>query len=223
MTKTIALLNPVVDTGAVPMASIARYNRRGLSISMAFLDEGPLSVETAADIAACTPGVLSLGATLAAEGADAIIVNCMCDPAVAALRERVSIPVLGPAEASMHYAAAIGLRFGMIDVVDDARAEAEAQVHRYGLDKMFAAYRAIGIPVLDLHADPDRTLAAAAEAAHLALGDGASCLLLGCTGFADLADALTGRLSAEGISCPVIEPLGVTLTLAGLALGASLD
>lgn len=220
MTKTVAIINPVVDTGAVPMDSLTRYHNDAFAIRVSFIDEGPTSIENEADAAACTPGVLRTATALVREGADAIVINCMCDPAVAVLRAQLDIPVLGTAEASMHYAAAIGLRFGLIDVLDDAREEVEAQISGLGLEKSFAAYRAIGIPVLELHADRERTLTALVEAARGAIADGANGLLLGCTGMADLADALAERLEAEGISRPVLEPLGVTLALAGTVIGA---
>ncbi len=220
MTRTVAIINPVVDTGAVPMDSITRYAGEAFALRVSFIDEGPTSIENEADAAACTPGVIRVATTLAREGADAIIINCMCDPAVAILREQLDIPVLGPAEASMHYAAAFGWRFGLIDVLDDAREEVEAQVRGLGLERSFASYQAIGIPVLELHDDPERTLTAIVAAAYLAIADGATCLLLGCTGMADLAEALAKRLAAEGIACPVLEPLKVTLALAATIIGA---
>jgi allantoin racemase len=219
MTRIVAIINPVVDTGAVPMESLTRYHSDAFAMRVSFIDEGPTSIENEADAVACTPGVLRAATALVREGVDAIVINCMCDPAVAALRAQLDIPVLGTAEASMHYAAAIGLRFGLIDVLDDAREEVEAQIAGLGLQKSFAAYRAIGIPVLELHADPERTLTALVEAARGAIADGANGLLLGCTGMADLAEALEERLAADGISCPVLEPLGVTLALAGTLVG----
>ncbi|WP_374596170.1 aspartate/glutamate racemase family protein [Sphingosinicella sp.] len=213
----IAILNPVIDTGAVPMQALASYAQPGIILEPMFLDHGPSSIENEADVAACTPHVLEIGSRLAESGVDAIIVNCMCDPGVAQLRARCAIPVLGPAEATMHYAAGLGLRFAVIDVVEGAEVEVRAQVRDFGVGHAFAGYWSIKVPVLALHTDPVRTVEALAAASRLAADAGATAILLGCTGLADLADMLAERLFVEGVRCSVIEPLRVTIGLAAMA------
>lgn len=211
MTQSIALLTPAVDTGAIPVEHfIARYRALGWKLDNHFLEEGPESIETEADVTRCLPEVIALGRDLEARKAAAIVINCMCDPGVAELRRDLAIPVLGPAEYSMHFLAGCGLAFSVLDVLDDAGGEVRAQVRDFGLDRHFISHRAINVPVLEIQSDPERSLALLEGAARRAAEDGAGALLLGCTGFADIARALNERLRSSNAP-PLYEPLDLTL------------
>lgn len=213
MTHRIVVLSPVVDTGAISIeAMLAGCPADGISLEHHFLDFGPVSIETSEDVEACTPALLAKAKTLATQGADAIVVNCMCDPAVELLRTHVACPVIGPAAASMHFAAGTGLSFGFIDVTEESRAETEALVARLGLNQSFASWRAIGVRVLDLYTDRGATIEALVDISRAAVHqDAAGILILGCTGFAELAPLLRQRLHAIGIETPLIEPLALAV------------
>lgn len=222
MTGRIAIVSPVVDTGAVPMDRVlADLDGGGRAISHRFLDGGPSSIESDAEAEQCVPWLVQAAdAEVAGGGVAALIVNCMCDPGVAVLRARLSVPVVGPAEACMHLLAGLGLRFSVLDVVEEAREEVEAQVRRFGLAHAFASHRAIRVPVLDIYKDRARSAAALHAQAMAAVGqDGAQALLLGCTGFSDLAGDLRA-LMAGGPEVAVIEPLQTAVTLAGIVAAA---
>ena len=49
---------------------------------------------------------------------DAVVIDCMGDPALGAAREATSIPVLGPAQTSMHLAALLAHSFSIVTVLD---------------------------------------------------------------------------------------------------------
>jgi len=57
---------------------------------------------------------LDMGARAATEGYAAVCINSMSDSGVSALRSRLSIPVVGPGQASFLLAAALGKRFSVI-------------------------------------------------------------------------------------------------------------
>jgi allantoin racemase len=57
---------------------------------------------------------LDMGSRAATEGYAAVCINSMSDSGVAALRSRLSIPVVGPGQASFLLAAALGKRFSVI-------------------------------------------------------------------------------------------------------------
>jgi allantoin racemase len=57
---------------------------------------------------------LDIGARAASEGYAAVCINSMSDSGVSALRSRLSIPVVGPGQASFLLAAALGKRFSVI-------------------------------------------------------------------------------------------------------------
>jgi allantoin racemase len=93
-------------------------------------------------------------------------------------------------------------------------------VRRFGLDHAFASHRAIHVSVLDIYKDRARTAAALHLQAMAAIEqDGAQALLLGCTGFSDLAADLRA-LMAGGPDVAVIEPLQTAVALAAIVAAA---
>lgn len=222
MRGRIAVIAPVVDTGAVPLdMALGQARADGWTVSHRYLDAGPTSIENEAEAEACIPWLLRAAeAEMAAGDVAALVVNCMCDPGVGVLRERLGVPVVGPAQACMHLLAGLGLRFSVLDVVEEARQEVEAQIRGFGLWPAFASHRAIRVPVLEIYKDRAGAAAALAAQARAAVAeDGAQALLLGCTGFSELADDLRSEL-ARGPDVPVIEPLETAITLAKLAAAA---
>ncbi len=214
MKPSVLVITPVVPTGAIDVEStLEPFRGSGVSITNVFLDEGPSSIETDSDVIACLPGVMR-AARLSAAAARAVVVNCMCDPGVPELRQALTVPVFGAAQTSMHVAASLGTRFSVIDVLPEGRDYVERQVEKFGLQGSFASHRALGIPVLDLFRDTERTLAAMEREARGALKDGADALVLGCTGLALLAARFNARIARQGHRMQVLEPLGITLGVA---------
>lgn len=215
MKPSVLVITPVVDSGAIDVEpSLAPFRSDRVTITNVFIDEGPPAVETEADVIACLPGVMRAARGVGAT-ADAVVINCMCDPGVPELRQVLSVPVFGAAQTSMHVAASLGTRFSVIDVLPEGREYVERQVHKFGLGASFASHRALGIPVLELFRDPERTLKALErEARHALEDDGADSVLLGCTGLAQLAVRFNARITSHGRSFQVLEPFGITLGVA---------
>jgi len=217
----IAVISPVLPTEAIDVEATLRPLRDSTAeIENFFLDEGPASIETEADIESCLPGLLAVGKRVAESGWQALVVNCMCDPGVPELRERTAVPVFGPAETSMHAITAAGGHFSVLDVVSDGREMVEEQIARYGLRSYYVSYRSIDVPVLELFSEPARTIAALEGAALAALADGADTLLLGCTGLAELARQLRAALAARGRYPAIVEPLLTSILVARTLLEA---
>jgi allantoin racemase len=217
------VITPVVPTDAIDVEATLRSIRNPTTeIENFFLDAGPASIETEADVELCLPGLLSMGERVAKVGWQALVINCMCDPGVRELRAQLAVPVFGPAETSMHAIAAAGGRFSVLDVVSDGREMVEAQIATYGLRSHYVSHRAIDVPVLQLFSEPARTSSALEVAALAALADGADTLLLGCTGLAELALLLRAALAARGLHPAVVEPLLTSVLVARTLLDARL-
>jgi allantoin racemase len=214
--KFLAVITPTIDIGVVALDSaLAPFRAPGLSVENYFIDAGPKSIETERDIAECLPGLFRKAHMAVADGADAIVINCMCDPGVEDLRSSINTPVFAPAQTAMHIAAAMGARFAVIDVLAECREFVDHQVRRYGLEDAYASHRALDIPVVELHSNPPRTLAALEREGHAAIiDDGAELLILGCTFLAEFAAHLDDRLRLRGHRCQIIEPLHTTLAVA---------
>lgn len=223
--KTIVVIAPVIES---PERGISREHEQAnldaldlgpdFKAVAAFLDTGPSSVENELDGAFAVPGMLIKAVEAQKSGAAGIVVNCMCDPGVKALRVALDIPVLGPAETAFHLAASLGSRFSVIDIGGDTAGMVGVQVAGFALTGKFASARGTDIPVEEIHADADVTASRLREEALKAVrDDGADVLVLGCTGFTGMAGALREQLLANGIDVPVIDPLPLTIrTLAAL-------
>jgi allantoin racemase len=106
----IRAVTPIITEsfGPLILEEFGRVARPDTEISNVFLQSGPASVESYYDEALAVPDIVAQVRRAEREGMDAVIINCMGDPGLDAAREVVSIPVIGPCEASMHLAAMLG-------------------------------------------------------------------------------------------------------------------
>ena len=222
----IRVINPVITT-SWEQDTLRTYSDAGhpdTQVSVVSLDWGTASIESYRDDALATPDILNKVVQAEWDGADAVIIDCMADPGLHAARELVRIPVVGPAQASMHLAALLAHRFSVLGTSDRDVPWVEDQVTRYGLADRLASVRGINIPVLALADDPEATVQALVTAAEKAVReDGTHILIPGCTGLAGLASRIQAALAERGCEVPVLDPPSVAMKLAEslVALGYS--
>lgn len=89
---------------------------------------------------------------------DALLVAISFDTAVPALRELLSVPVVGMTEAACHVATMVGSRFGV--VVPGARNAAvyRERIVASGFDARLAGMRVVGSSAAALYADPEKAI-----------------------------------------------------------------
>ena len=127
-------------------------------ISVVSLTWGTASIESYRDEFLAVPDILNKVVEAEQDGSDAVIIDCMSDPGLFPARELVRIPVVGPAQASMHLAAVLGHRFSFLTVFEPDIPAVEDLASRYGLGGKLASARPFNIPVLDLHKDLEATV-----------------------------------------------------------------
>ncbi len=228
-TRHIRMISPVVPSAgwspeSTYLETLKPLERDGLKLSSVFLDRGPQSIEYRLEEAMLVPDLIDKAMAAERQGVDGLVIDCMADPGVDALRECVAIPVLGPGRLSMQVAALLGRRFSILVELDVVARLFEEEVRRYGLCRSFASCRVIDIPVLELDTDVERTTASLVGVGELAVRqDHADVLVLGCTRFSPMADALTARLQARGLPVQVLNPnaLAVNMMVALLDSGVS--
>ena len=213
----IRVVAPVVSTGLVA-AVFEQYRaaaRPDTEMSLATLDKGPPSIESRYDEALAVPDVVAKVVQAETDGVDAAIIDCMGDPGLEPAREKVSIPVIGPAEASMHVAAMLAHRFSVVTVLDTLIPAFDHHALRAGLTSRMASVRTVGIPVLELE-DHSRLLESlVVESVGAITEDGAHLIVLGCTGMAGMVQGLHEGLEAHGIKdVPVIDPTVLAVKIA---------
>lgn len=187
----------------------------GVRLSMACVTTGPAAIESEVDHLMAGPDTVRLAQAAEAEGCDAVIIDCMLDPALAACREAVAVPVLGPCETGMHLAAITGHRFSLLAALQRQEGTYRDLARRYGVAERLASVRALGIPILELDRDAGRLQTAMIRAGRAAVHrDGADTLVLGCTAIEGGAARLAALLAADGRGAVVIEALPPTIGLA---------
>jgi len=212
----IKIINPTTTgiTDLETQKEYAGYAFSGTEIIVTHLDHGPASIECELDEAICVPDFLEKAKQAETEGYDAVISNCFGDPAVKPACEVLNIPVIGPAEASMHLATSLGHRFSVVTVLPNIVPMIENLATQYGVDKKLASVRYVNIPVLDLREKKKLINALYREMLGAVKEDHAHVLVLGCTGMLGVAKELEKRLKKYGYEVPVVDPVGASVKFA---------
>jgi allantoin racemase len=196
----------------------------GVRISLAEIDSGPGSIESAFESTVAAPGTIAKILAAEREGVDAVVIDCMGDPGMHAAREVVRIPVVGPGETSMHVAAMLGHKFSVVTVLRRLRSSFENEAAVYGLASKLASVRSVDIPVLDLESDIEVTRAMLVAEAHKAIEeDGAEAIVFGCTGLMGCATAVREGLLKIGLDVPVIDPIPTAVSMAATLVRVGLS
>ena len=240
MTEATILYQIPGDMTAGPLGSAEIVRRRsvlqdwaspGVTVDVEDSPGGPLSIESHAEEIMCVPPMIAaltrrLPSSSAhddappgerqrvrAEGApEAVIIGCFGDPGLAALREILDCPVIGPFEASIHLAAQLGARVGVVTILESVVPLLDHLVRGMGLSLRYAGAAAIDVPVLDVKQDAalvaDRIEQAGKE---LIRRRDADVLVLGCMSLAFLGMA---ERVAPAIGVPVVNPAHCALKTA---------
>ena len=185
----------------------------GVEVGIAENPDGPGSIESAYEEYLSIPGSLELAASLEASY-DAMILGCFGDPGLDGFREILSVPMVGPCEASIHVAATLGHKLGIVTVLDSVVEPLRKLARIAGLESRVASVVSCDVPVLELH---DGSYDAVLDGCRKAIADGADTLVLGCMSMAFLGVA--ERL-AEELGVPVLNPARTGLKLAELLVGS---
>ena len=191
----------------------------GVTIEIADAPGGPLSIESHAEEALCVPPMLK-AVTGRNHPADAVIVGCFGDPGVAALREVLDCPVVGPCEAAFHLGAQLGARVGIVTILDSVVPLLDRMVLAMGQSLRYAGSSAIDIPVLDLRHDPTAVAERIVSAGTQLIRErNADVLVLGCMSLAFLG--MAERVVAP-LGAPVINPAKCALKTAEILVDQDL-
>jgi allantoin racemase len=211
----IRVVTPITTPGFTEAADFEPLARPGVQVSQTNLDTGPASIESAFDEAFAQPDTIAKIVAAERDGVDAVVVDCMGDPAVDAGREATSMLVLGPAQTSMHLAALLAHRFSIVTVLDAVVPLLEDLARKYGLQDKLCSVRSVDIPVLELTEHSRLVRALVDESVKAIEEDGAHAIVFGCTGMRGCAEGLRASLAERGYpGIPVIDPVIAAFKLA---------
>ncbi len=170
------------------------------------------------------PELIRLAPVAEQRGYAAIVIGCFSDPGLDALREMLTIPVVGPGAASLHLAAQLGTRISVLTPSGRGFGRVAARLRGLAIAELLASVRGIGLSVMDLAKQTPGAIDKAAEAARVAVEqDGADVLVLGCMSMAFLpgiCEGLSGRVGVPVVN-PVVAALKTAETLAAMKLSHS--
>jgi allantoin racemase len=186
--------------------------------------KGPAAIESAHDAGLVVPELIRLAPLAEKRGFSAIVIGCYSDPGLDALRELLTIPVIGPGAASLHLAAQLGTRIAVLTPTGRGYGRVAARLRSLGIAPLLASVRGIGLSVMDLAKQKPGALDKAAEAARIAAEqDGADVLVLGCMSMAFLpgiCEELGKRVGVPVVN-PVIAALKTAEAVASMKLSHS--
>jgi allantoin racemase len=128
------------------------------------------------------------------EGIDGVVMAGFGEHGREGARELLNVPVVDITEAAAHLAMLLGRRFGVVTPLARSVSQIEDSLATAGLASRCAAIEHIGLGVLDLDLDPQRTRDAFTAAALRAIARGAEVICLGCAGLAGIEEPLRDQL-----------------------------
>lgn len=197
----------------VPEAALAAFASQipahlvmpGVSVEFTCAARGGTALDSHYEGAIADAYCLEAGARAEQEGCAAVCINSMSDSGVAALRSRLSIPVVGTAQATYALAAQLGRRFSIVSMWDNWRWLYDKVLHEQGMEHRVASIRSIGVrpDTAELLAGKeDSVFPLLLDAARRAVEeDGADVLILGSTTMHQ-----SHAFLAERLEVPVINP-----------------
>lgn len=201
----------------VPVAT-ARFNERimtavapvvppDVEVDIRNIAAGHPDIENRTDWLENGMPVVELARAIERDGFDGIWLTDFDMCGVEAAREAIDIPIIGGFPTSAFSALMLSQRFSIITILPSTLAMQRGHPQSYGLQDTFASIRAIDCPV-DQLGNVDVVVARTFEQAMKAISDdGAQSILLGCTGFVDVAARVSVLIEeAIGTYVPVIDP-----------------
>ena len=185
----------------------------GTAVTVEPTEKGPAAIESARDAGLVVPELIRLAPLAQQRGFDALIIGCYSDPGIDALRELLTIPVVGPGAASLYLAAQLGTRIGVLTPSGRGFGRLAARLRALGIAPLLASSRAVGFSVMELARQAPGALDKAAAAARLAVAeDGADVLVLGCMSMAFLPGVCEAL--GERVGVPAVNPVSAALKTA---------
>lgn len=192
---------------------LSRALSPGTEISVDCIPSGPVSIESNTDEVNAGPLLIDAAIQAEKQGFDAFVVYCFSDLGVDAIRENVSIPVVGPGETALAAADMLSNHFTVITTVDKnvSRTRRRLMKNRVAQEKM-SSVRALNIPVVELREDPDATQRYLEQVCRSAVEEeGIDTVILGCLGMAQY-----GELVEQNCGVKVIDPAFLAVAWAEL-------
>lgn len=178
------------------------------SLVIANIEQGCPCIESRYNMAINAPYVIDLAMRFIDSGDIAgIFVTDMDMTGVDQLRELTTIPVLGGFQASAFTAMMLAQKFSIVTVSRSVMALQEEHIRAFGITENFASIRSVDMAVTELSNTDEARRRVYEQSLRAIVEDGAEAIILGCTGFVNVAAYVQNELLVrENIDIPVVDP-----------------
>lgn len=189
MGKRVKMIFPVpMNEATRPMVESQlppEFRRSDIDVSFVGAGSTITLADSYYDMAIMELAVIQAGIQAQEDGFDAVCINTVSDSGLAALRSRLSIPVLSPGQSAFHVASMLGHKFSILTMWERWFPLYRKTLKEYGLESRVASIRAIEVrpdTVELLSGKEDIVFARLEETALKAIReDGADVIVLGST------------------------------------------
>lgn len=148
------------------------------------------------------------------EGFDAAVVWCDWDPGVEAARHVVDIPVIGPGRLSLHVAASLGEKIGILMPEEIERSYCLVMARRYSVEHMISSMRAIDVPISEFSKREDECRKRFIEVGKKLVEDGAHVIWPSCMLLCPIT--VPSEWATKELGVPVIDESAIAIEMAKL-------
>ncbi len=199
MSFRVKIITPI----QVDEADLARRQRRygaraalDTQIEVVGITDGPHALETPGDLLWSEHAVFQEAVKTQPGEVDAILIDCIFDPAVEALRQRLDIPVFGPLRSTLALVSLVAPNFAIVARGKHHRAIFTDIVARYGYRDRLVAVRTMDLTYAEgRQAEPFKA-AMRQQLTEVVEADGARAVVMGSTTIAltDDVAVVAGRV-----------------------------
>lgn len=209
MTFRVKIISPIkIDEADLRRRQIRYTEHAGTDtrIQVFNLEEGPTTLDTPGDLLFCEHAVFLEGMQTNPDDFEAILIDCVFDPALEALREQAPIATFGPMLTTLPLVGIVASRFSYI-----ARAERQTQwlaeiAEKYGFGDQLASSRALGISYQESRKPKVFDDAMSRQLKEAINDDGAEAVVMGSTTM-----ALSDKVKKSAGTVPLFLPGMVAL------------
>lgn len=211
MTFRVRIISPIHIDEADLHRRQMRYSERASAdtkVVVSNLQEGPFTLEDRGDIAYSEYGIYREGLETSPAEFDAVLIDCVFDPGVRALQDKLRVPVFGPLHLVLPVLAQAVSRWVIISRTTKQSELMAELVEQYGYGRELAARRGLDISYAEAR-QPELFAGAMVRAIESAVReDGARAILMGSTTMATTA-AMRDAAGGVPIVMPGIAALGI--------------
>lgn len=169
---------------------------------------GPAALNTSGDVLASAAAIYEQGRSTNADEYDAILIDCVFDPAVEELREATNLPTFGPTRVTLPLIPLVAANFSII-ARSNRQCELLAEtVSRYGYGHHLCSLRALDISYEEAKQPQIFNRVMLDRLEEAVTGDGAEAIMFGSTTM-----ALTEEMRSTARGAPLFMPGMVALNV----------